>query len=42
MIKKKNTINREINDADGTLMTQVPVKQKSKEELENEKKKKKK
>ena len=42
MNKKKITVNREINDADDTLMTQIPVKQKSKEELENEKKKKKK
>ena len=37
---KKITVSREINDADGALMTQVPVKQKSKEELENEKKEK--
>ena len=29
---KKITVSREINDADGALMTQVPVKQKSKEE----------
>ena len=39
-MKKKITVSREINDADGALMTQVPVKQKSKEELENEKKEK--